>query len=153
MFRRYILLIVAVPLFAAGDLAQSGRPGAPSAPKALIGFLRKKQYADRYGCTYSVRGGTRTIFFDEALNGGPEALMRIDGQDVRVKYVGAARPLGGRVRTGQREVLHYAAPGIKVKVIRFTGREVGSGVNYSGTITVSKGNRRQVARFTGWCGA
>jgi len=150
MFRRYILFIVAVPLFAAGNLAQSNRHGAgPAAPKILIGYLRKEQYADKYGCTYSIRGDSaRVIFFNEEINGGSEALMNVDGKDVQLKYVGIARPL-----EGQRQVLNYAAAGIKVRVIRFAGREVGSGFNYSGTITVTKRDGVQTVRFNGWCGA
>ena len=155
MFRRYLLFILAMPLIAAGSLAQSMRHGAaPAAPKGLIGYLRKEQYANRYGCTYSNKGdSTRVIFFGEDLGGGGEALMNIDGKDVQLKYARAIRPRKGQVRIGQREVLSYAAPGVKVRVIRFIGREVGSGFNYSGTMTVSKGNREQTVRFNGWCGA
>jgi hypothetical protein len=155
MFRRYVLLILAMPLLAGGNLAQSKRQGAaPAAPKGLIGYLRKEQYADRYGCTYSNKGdSTRVIFFGEDLGRAGEALMNIDGKDVQLRNAGTIRHQEGRVRTGQREVLDYAAPGVKVRVIRFIGREVGSGFTYSGTITVSKGNSGQRVRFTGWCGA
>ena len=155
MFRRYILFLVAVPLLAAGALAQSKRDGAaPAATKALIGYVRKEQYAERYGCVYSIKGNSsRVIFFDEDLGGGGEALMNIDGKDVQLKSAGAARHRKGPVRLGRREVLDYTADGIKVRVIRFRGREVGSGADYSGTVTVSKGKRSQTVRFTGWCGA
>ena len=154
MFRLSILFLVAVSVLAAGGLAQSSRQGAaPPAMKGLIGYLRKEQYAERYGCTYSINGDiTRVIFFDEDLGGGGEALMNIDGKDVQLKSAGA-RHQKGPVRVGRREVLDYAAHGIKVRVIRFRGREVGSGDNYSGTVTVSKGSRTQTVRFTGWCGA
>jgi len=154
MFRLSILFLVAVSVLAAGGLAQSSRQGAaPAAMKGLIGYLRKEQYAERYGCTYSINGDiTRVIFFDEDLGGGGEALMNIDGKDVQLKSAGA-RHRKGLVRVGRREVLDYAAHGIKVRVIRFRGREVGSGDNYSGTVTVSKGSRTQTVRFTGWCGA
>jgi len=155
MFRVSILFLVAVSVLAAGGLAQSRRHGAaPATTKGLIGYLRKEQYAERYGCTYSIKGdSTRVIFFDEDLGGGGEALMNIDGKDVQLKSAGATRRRKGPVRVGRREVLDYAAHGIKVRVIRFRGREVGSGDNYSGTVTVSKGNRSQTVRFTGWCGA
>ena len=155
MFWRYVLFIVAMPLLAAGNLAQSKRhEPAPAAPKGMIGYLRKEQYADRYGCTYSNKGDrSRVIFFGEDLGGGGEALMNIDGKDVQLKVAGAIRQRKGQVRIGRREVLSYAAAGVKVRVIRFIGKEVGSGFNYSGTITVSKGNREQTVRFDGWCGA
>jgi hypothetical protein len=155
MFRRFVLFIVTLPLLAAGNLAQSKRhEAAPAAPKGLIGYLRKEQYADRYGCTYSNKGDrTRVIFFGEDLGGGGEVLMNIDGNDVQLKVAGAIRHRKGRVGIGQWEVLSYTAPGVKVRVIRFIGKEVGSGFNYSGTITVSKGKREQTVRFDGWCGA
>jgi len=155
MFRRCVLFIVAMPILVGGSLAQSKRHGAaPATPKGLIGYLRKEQYADKYGCTYSSKGDiTRVIFFGEDLGGVGEVLMNIDGHDVKLKYVGATRRGKGRVRTGQREVLDYAAPGVKVRVIRFIGKEVGSGSNYSGTIIVRKGDRGQTLRFSGWCGA
>jgi len=155
MFRLSILFLVAVSVLAAGGLAESRRhDAAPAATKGLIGYLRKEQYAERYGCTYSIKGdSTRMIFFDEDLGGGSEALMNIDGRDVQLKSAGATSHGKGPVRGGRREVLDYTARGIKVRVIRFRGREVGSGDNYSGTVTVSKGNRSQTVRFTGWCGA
>ena len=155
MFRLSILFLVAVPVLAAGDLAQSRRhDAAPATTKGLIGYLRKEQYAERYGCAYSIKGDrTRVIFFVEDLGGGGEALMNIDGKDVQLKSAGATRHRKGPVIVGRRELLDYAAHGIKVRVIRFRGREVGSGDNYSGTVTVSKGNRSQTVRFSGWCGA
>ena len=154
MFRRYILFLLAVHILAAGGLAQSRSNGAaPSATKGLIGYLRKEQYAEKYGCTYSIKGNrSLVIFFDEDLGGGGEAMMNIDGKDVQLKSAGAATREKGTVSVG-REVMDYASHGIKVRVIRFRGREVGSGNNYSGTVTVSKGNRSQTVRFTGWCGA
>jgi len=155
MFRRYFLCIVALPLLATGILAQSKRHDVkPAAPKGLIGYLRKEQYADKYGCTYSNKGDrSRVILFGEDLSGGLDVLMNIEGRDVQLKYVGPDRRRKDRLRIGQREVLDYAASGIKVRVTRFIGREVGSGSNYSGTITVSKGSRAQTVRFSGWCGA
>ena len=155
MFRLSILFLVAVPVLAAGGLAQSRRhDAAPAATKGLIGYLRKEQYAERYGCSYSVKGASiRVIFFDEDLGGGGDALMNIDGKDVQLKSAGATRHRKGPLKVGRREVLDYAAHEIKVRVIRFRGKEVGSGDNYSGTVTVSKGNRSQTVRFTGWCGA
>src|SRR5262245_44688109 len=150
MFRLSILFLVTVCVLATDSLAQARHRGA--APKGLIGYLRKEQYAERYGCTYSIKGDSiRVIFFDEDLGGGGEALMNIDGNDVQLKSVVVTRK--GPVRMGRREVLDYAAHEIKVRVIRFRGREVGSGDNYSGTVTVSKGNRIQTVRFIGWCGA
>lgn len=155
MFRRYILFLIAVPVLATGALAQSRRhDGAPAATKVLIGYLRKEQYAERYGCTYSIKGDRRrVIFFDEDLGGGGEALMKIDGKDVQLESAGTAKHWKGPVRVDRREVFDYAADEIKVRVIRFRGREVGSGDNYSGTVTVSKGKGSQTVRFTGWCGA
>ena len=124
------------------------------APKGLIGYLQKEQYADRYGCVYSKKGDrTQVIFFGEDLGGRGEALMNIDGKDVQLKYDGTIRQRKGRVSKGQREDLSYTAPGVKVRVHRFIGNEVGSGFKYSGTITVSKGKREQTVRFNGWCGA
>ena len=79
--------------------------------------------------------------------------MNIDGKDVQLKSAGATSHREGPVRVGRREDLDYAANGIKVRVIRFRGKEVGSGDNYSGTVTVSKGKHSQTVRFTGWCGA
>ena len=79
--------------------------------------------------------------------------MNIDGKDVQLKSAGATTDRKGPVEVGRREVLDYAAHGIKVRVIRFRGGEVGSGDNYSGTVRVSKGNHSQTVRFTGWCGA
>lgn len=154
MFRRFVLFIVAVPVLATGGLAQSRlhRAVAPIR-KDLIGYLRKEQYAAKYGCTYSISGNKqRVIFFNEDLGGGGEALMNIDGKDVQVRSAGTATRQV-KVKVGQREVFDYAADGIKVRVIRFRGREVGSGNNYSGTIRVNKGNRSQIVRFIGWCGA
>ena len=155
MFGRYILFILAVHVLAAGGLAQSRHDGAaPAATKGLIGYLRKEQYAEKYGCTYSIKGDrSRVIFFDEDLGGAGEAMMNIDGKDVQLKSAGVARHGKGSVSAGRREVLDYAADGIKVRVIRLRGGEDGSGDNYSGTVTVSKGNRSQTVRFTGWCGA
>jgi hypothetical protein len=155
MFRLSILFLVAVPVLAEGGQPQSRRHGAaPAATKGLIGYLRKEQYAEKYGCSYSLRGdSTRVIFFDEDLGGGGEALMTIDGKDVQLKSARTTRHRKGPVRAGRQELLDYAAYGIKVRVIRFRGREVGSGDSYSGTVTVSKGNRSQTVRFAGWCGA
>lgn len=155
MFARFILILLAVPVMSTGGLAQSSRQGvARSAAKDLIAYLRKEQYAAKYGCTYSLKGGrSRVIFFSEDLTGGGEALMNIDGKDVQLKSAGEARKEKGPAGVGRREVLDYRAQGIKVRVIRFRGREVGSGDNYSGTITVSRGNRTQTVRFVGWCGA
>ena len=155
MLRLSILFLVAVSILAAGGLAQSRRHGtAPAATKGLIGYLRKEQYAEKYGCTYSIKlDSIRVIFFDEDLGRGGEALMNIDGKDVQLKSAAAIGHRKGPAREGRREVLDYSAQGIKVRVIRLRGREVGSGNNYSGTVTVSKGNRSQTVRFTGWCGS
>jgi hypothetical protein len=155
MFRLSILFLVAASVLVTDGLALSRRRSAsPPATKGLIGYLRKEQYAEKYGCTYSIKGdSTLVIFFDENLGGGGAALMNIDGKDVQLKSAGATGHRKRPLRVGRREVLDYAAGGIKVRVIRFKGREVGSGDNYSGTVTVSKNNRSQTVRFTGWCGA
>jgi hypothetical protein len=155
MFRRYVLVIVAVPLLVSSSLAQSMQHGAaPSAWKGLIGYLKQEQYANKYGCNYSNQGDrNRVILFGEDLGGKGEVLMNIDGADVHLKYVEPTGPQKGRVRKGKPEVSDYVDAGISVRVIRSKGREEGSGSNYSGTITVHKSNRVQTVRFSGWCGA
>jgi hypothetical protein len=69
MFRRYILCLVAMSLLATSNIAQS--EAQRSAPKNLIGYLRKEHYTDMYGCTYFIKGQrTLPIFFDESLGRG-----------------------------------------------------------------------------------
>jgi hypothetical protein len=104
-----------------------------------------------YGCTYFIKGShTLPVFFDESMGQGGDALMNIDGADVSLKFV---RPAKGAGRNERQEVSDYTAPGIKVRVTRVKGKDVGSGTEYSGTINATKHGRAQTVRITGFCGA
>jgi hypothetical protein len=152
MFRRYILCLVAMSLLATSNIAQSGSKS--TAPENLIGYLRKEHYTDMYGCTYFIKGHrTLPIFFDESMGRGGEVLMNVDGADVNLKFVRTVRLATGRRSRGRRQSSDYTAAGLKVRVNRVRGQEVGSGTEYSGTLTAVRGRRKQTVRITGFCGA
>lgn len=141
MCRCFIRSLVVMSLLATSDGAQSGSQDA--AAKKPIGFLRKEHYTDMYGWTYFIKGDhTLPIFFDQSMGRGGAVLMNIDGEDVNLKFVRTSREPNGRKRSGS-QISDYAAPGLTVRVASVRGRDVGSGTEYAGTITATKGRRVQ----------
>lgn len=112
----------------------------------LIGYIRREHVSDGCGCTFHLKTErnwtVNSNVFSEADQG--DAWMNIDGQDVRLKL---SKSPSSRQRTKT-----YVGAGVRVRLTTLTGRSYGEGHDYTGTITVVKGDRTQTIQIVGSCG-
>lgn len=97
------------------------------------------------------------MFFSSDESNSKDALMNIDGRDVRLRFVSETKPKG-KVKLGSRYTSRYQSGDVTVDVVQIItwlcppkddSCEV---TKYSVTLTVKKGNRTQVVRGVGECG-
>lgn len=85
------------------------------------------------------------------------AWMNIDGRDIKLRKVRSIDPRG-KERKGSRSSRKYTAGDVDVLIERVTtgvcapNDESCESTEYSATITVTKGSRRQIIKVTGGCG-
>ncbi len=132
-----------------------------SAQSRLVGVLRSTESVDGCGCYISFSKADdkarRYIFFASDEEGNKDALMNIDGRDIRLRFVNQINPKA-KIRLGSRYISRYESGNITVEVVRTIiwlcppkdeGCEI---ARFSVTLTVRKGNSTQIVKAFGVCG-
>ena len=115
---------------------------------SLIGFIQIKHIAGDLGCKYFFKSDPTRVVYSDDFNGN--IWMNIDGQDVKVEFVSSVSS-PKKFKMGQRTISSYVAPGVMVRIDTVVTKAEYEGSEYAGSVTVTKGNRRQRLNVVGAC--
>jgi hypothetical protein len=164
------IILFLAPLFYSFALDVEASPKQTAIPKQtnatgpatqLVGNIKNYSVVDGCGCYFQFpaeekkQQSNRYILMADIDE--DDAWMNIDGRDVKLRLIKRTNP-AGKERKGSRSSRKYTAKGITVQVDRIAtsvcapSDESCEFTGYSATITVTKGNRKQVVKTSGGCG-
>jgi hypothetical protein len=127
---------------------------AMAKPK-LVNAIQNTRELQGAACSVS-RADQKIIFWS---TDDREALMNINGRDVRLKLVSTSNTTEGRGKVGDRWVATYKSGKMVVKITRVTtfvcpiGDQECEVTRYAVTIKVRNGDRQETVKATGECGS
>jgi hypothetical protein len=148
------LLLVLIAIFCTNVAASAQQ-------KSLVGNIKNSSSVDGCGCyssfTKADSNASRHIFFASGEGNGEEALMNINGRDVKLPLVSETNPKG-KVKLGSRYTSRYQSGDTTVDVVKIVtwlcppNDESCEVARFRVTLTIKKGNRSQVVQAVGECG-
>lgn len=126
----------------------SGTGNRVGGQNSLIGLIQRKHIAGDLGCKYFFKSDPTRVVYSDDFEGN--IWMNIDGQEVKVEFVSSVSS-PKKFQMGQRTISSYIAPGVEVRINTVVTRAEDEGSEYAGSVTVTKGNRRQRLNVVGSC--
>ena len=155
-----LAISLSITFGASAILAQTASANQNGLNPLKIGIVSNRDSFDGPGCSLQLPANYRkhnqryTLLSDSEEN----AVMNIDGKDMNLKLVSHREPRGAS-KKGDRSTWTYSRVGIKVRVdFVVTGLcppndEACEVIYYDATITVTRGNNKQLVIVKGVCGS